>query len=84
MTNVLIRQAADAAMPGLCAVCGARPRAAGGQLSQCLACLRADVERDRLSRQAGARMWPLARAISTYALGAKGRTTPVFGFITAT
>ena len=35
----------------LCTVCRVNPRAAGGKLSRCLDCLRADVEKERQQRE---------------------------------
>jgi hypothetical protein len=35
----------------LCTVCHVKPRAAGGKLSRCLDCLRADVEKERQQRE---------------------------------
>jgi hypothetical protein len=37
---------------GLCSVCGAKPRGAGGRLTRCLDCLKADVDRERQHREA--------------------------------
>jgi hypothetical protein len=35
----------------LCTVCHVKPRAAGGKLSRCLDCLRADVDKERQQRE---------------------------------
>jgi hypothetical protein len=40
---------------GLCGVCGVKPRGAGGKLTRCLACLKADVDRERRHREAKVR-----------------------------
>ena len=45
----------------LCQRCGINTRAAGGALSRCLVCLKADVEADRRDRE--------ARAAGTFAVG---------------
>ena len=39
----------------LCSVCGGKPRGAGGRLTRCLACLKADVDRERQHREARVR-----------------------------
>jgi hypothetical protein len=38
--------------PNLCVVCNARPRAGRGALSRCVACIKAEAERDRQDRAA--------------------------------
>ena len=40
---------------GLCSVCGVKPRGAGGRLTRCLDCLRADVDRERQHHEAKVR-----------------------------
>jgi hypothetical protein len=47
----------------LCAVCGVRPRGAGGKLTRCLDCLKADVDLDRRRREARAKKAVAAVAI---------------------
>ena len=38
-----------------CSVCGVKPRGAGGRLTRCLACLKADVDRSTTPSGAGSR-----------------------------
>ena len=37
---------------GFCLRCGVEPRAAGGRLTRCFTCLRADVDQERRQREA--------------------------------